>query len=543
MRDIFGRYSDTSLFRSGLGRLGRCIVHAIAVLAATTGLTGAAEPSTIRFAIAADPGSLNPLLAHADANSVEAQLARLSFLPFLDLDSAGRLVPVLLARVPTVENGDLSRDGRTIVYRLRADRRWWDGQPVTSADVVFTLDAIRDARNPVASRAGYDRITEARALDAHTVRLRLREAWAPAVTAFFGPGAAPQFVLPAHVLARERNLAQSPFNEHPMGNGPFRPVQWLRGDRLRYERTGNAGVQRLDIRVVPDAGANYTALLSGALDWNLVSPAQWRGIANRPELRFTRVPQALAVGLALNTAHPPLDDVRVRRALAMAIDRRSISEKLTFGRYPVLDTAQPLGSWARDASVHLPAFSPTDADRTLDAAGWHRGADGIRVRDGKRLALTYVQFPESQTGVRTAAFIERGLRDRGFDVTIKSVPNATLFLPRTGTLATGAYDLAYVPWPMGADPDDAFLLSCNGAGNVMKWCDSKVDALERAAVREPRRDARRALYARIERRVAESVPIVFLFGPAYTYAQRAALAGFAPSAFTPTANAERWMLR
>jgi peptide/nickel transport system substrate-binding protein len=168
----------------------------------------------------------------------------------------------------------------------------------------------------------------------------------------------------------------------------------------------------------------------------------------------------------------------------------------------------------------------------------------VRTKNGKRLALTYVQFPESQTGVRTAAFIERELHARGIDLTLKSVTNAKLFLPKSehGALASGDFDLAYVPWPMGADPDDSFLLSCTGAANVMKWCDAQVDALERRALIAPSQAERKTLYAAIERRVAAQVPIVYLFDPSYIYAYRTALRGFAPNAFNPTWNAVNWRL-
>jgi len=241
---------------------------------------------------------------------------------------------------------------------------------------------------------------------------------------------------------------------------------------------------------------------------------------------------------------PPLDDVRVRRAIAASIDRQAISDKITFKRYPVVDTAQPLGSWARDPSVHLPAYDPATAVRLFDAAGWLRGADGVRVKNGKRLALTYVQFPESQTGVRAAAFIERALHARGIELTLKSVTNAKLFLPKAegGALATGAFDLAYVPWPMGADPDDSFLLTCDAPANVMRWCDPQVDALERRALVAPSQADRTSLYSAIEHRVAAAVPIVYLFDPSYIYAYRTALRGFAPHAFNPTWNAADWRL-
>jgi peptide/nickel transport system substrate-binding protein len=234
----------------------------------------------------------------------------------------------------------------------------------------------------------------------------------------------------------------------------------------------------------------------------------------------------------------------VRRALAASIDRESISRKLTFGRYPVVDTAQPIGSWARDPAVREPGYDPAAADRLFDAAGWKRGADGTRARNGVPLALTYVQFPESQTGVRVATVVQSELAARGLRVTIKSLSNVQLFLPRAqgGVLATGAFDLAYVPWQLGADPDDSFLFDCTGSANAMRWCDPGVEALERRALIAPTRDDRKHLYSQIEHRVAAAVPIVYLFDASYSYAYRTRLRNFYPNAFTTTWNAYQWRL-
>ena len=318
-------------------------------------------------------------------------------------------------------------------------------------------------------------------------------------------------------------------------------MSWQHGDRLIYEANpqywrGTPRVPRLVIRMLPDPGTNFTALQSGELDWNLLSPAQWTTVRTRGDLAFRFVPLALVAGIALNTAHPPLDDVRVRRALAAAIDRNAISAKLTFGRYPPIDTAQPLLSWAHDPSARLPRFDPAAADRALDAAGWRRGADGIRTKGGKRLALVYVQFPESQTGVRVAAFVERALRVRGVDVTIKSVSNAQLFLPAAqgGVLASGAFDLAYVPWPMGVDPDDSALLGCRGSQNIMRWCDPEVDALQQrsagraGARRTPPRSTPGSSSA--SPRPSRSS---YLFDPAYVYAVRPRLRRLRPERLQP----------
>jgi len=507
----------------------------------------------VRFDIAADPANLDPLFAHADAGNVEQQLAHLVFEPFYDLDAHGMAVPELLREIPSVANGELSSDGRTMIYHLRQTVRWSDGVPVTSRDVLFTLRAILDPRNPVGSHEGYELIDRAEALGPYAVRFHLSRAWAPALSTFFTYGTSPQYVLPEHVLAKQGSLGVAPFNAAPtVGDGPYTFVAWQRGDRLTYAANprywrGAPAVKRIDVRVVPNPETNLTFLQSGELDFNLIAPSQLATLAkSSPSLGYAYAPTALIAGIALNLAHPPLDDVRIRRALAMSIDRNGISAKITLGKYPVAQSDRPRFSFAYDASIAQPRYDVAAADRAFDAAGWPRGPGGLRRKNGKTLELTYVQFPETTTGVRAAALVQRELFERGIGITIKSISNAQLFLPARdgGALASGKFDLAYVPWAMGADPDDRFLLGCTGGlKNYMRYCDRVVDALEAGAAAEPDRRKRKAAYAAIDRRIARDVPIIYLFNPDYIYAHGARLRGFEPNAFVPTWNAYAWRVR
>jgi len=526
--------------------------------------------SIVTFSIAADPMTLNPLFLHQDASSVEQQLARLAFEPFIDLDERGRPVPALLSSIPARDNGGLSADGRTIVYHLRPSVRWSDGVPVTSDDVLFTLHAIVDPRNPVRSHEGYNLIDQFSAPDAHTVIFHLRHAWAPAVMTYFSYGFAPQFVLPAHILkAQMRGLSPSmssiplnqiPFNTAPtVGDGPYSFAAWHHGDNLTYVANqrywrGKPNIPQLNIRIVPDPQTNLVLLRSGQLDWNLIAPSQEAdvtgasGITVTPAMGIFRVPTSVIAGIVLNTKHSPLDDVRVRRAIAMSIDRDAISQKITLGAYPVTNMLQPQFSWAYNPAIKEPSFNTGDADRLLDQAGWRcnhvAGSDSgcVRSKSGKRLELTYVQFPETTTGVRVATVVQEELRARGFDITLKSISNAQLFLPRTGVLASGEFDLAYVPFTMGADPDDSSILACNGASNYMRWCNAKVGKLESLALTATSRSERKRYYTQIAGAVDQEVPLVFLFNAYYIYAYRGRLHNFMPNAFLPTWNAYNWKL-
>lgn len=503
----------------------------------------------VRFDLAADPRTLNPLFLAPDAASVEQQVARLVFEPFIDLDPKGRAVPVLLEAIPTRANGGLSADGLTIRYHLRAGVKWSDGRPVTSADVLFTLHAILDPRNPVRSHEGYDAIARVEAPDKRTVVFHLRRAWAPAVMTYFSDSFSPQFVLPAHVLRDQTPLAQAAFNAAPtVGDGPYRFVSWKRGEALRYVPNpfywrGKPSVAGLSVRTIPDPSTNLLLLQSGGVDWNLLAPAQLAVVRGDPGIRFLAVPTAVVAGLAFNTSRAPLNDVAVRRAFAMSIDRDAISRKIALGFYPVTNMIQPRFSWAFDPAVREPDYDPAGADRLFERAGWRRDSDGVRRRNGEPLHVTYVQFPESATGVRVATAVQAALRARGIDVTIKAVSNAQLFLPRSGVLAAGAFDLAYVPWTMGADPDDSSVLRCGAPSNYMRWCDPYVERLERAALSSTETGVRKRLYATIGRIVARQLPILYLFNADYVYAYRKRLKGFAPNAFVPTWNAYQWRLR
>jgi peptide/nickel transport system substrate-binding protein len=207
---------------------------------------------------------------------------------------------------------------------------------------------------------------------------------------------------------------------------------------------------------------------------------------------------------------------------------------------------QPQFSWAYDPSIEQPAYDPAAADALLDAAGWRRSAgSGMRQKNGQPLSLVYVQFPESMTGVRVATAVQAQLRARGIAVEVKSVSNAQLFLPssRGGTLASGQFDLAYVPFTMGSDPDDSSVLACRGPSNYMRYCNPQVDGLEKRALVSSSRLQRKMLYGRIARIVAADVPIVYLFNADYIYACRKQLSGFQPNAFLPTWNAAQWSLQ
>ena len=525
----------------------------LAVAAAVSGSCAArqgersAPADVIVFNISQDPHSLDPILARSDD---ERQIAHLAFDMLLDVDARGQQTPALATEIPSVANGGISRDGLTITYRLRRGVRWHDGAPFTSQDVWFTWRAILDPRNNVQSTRGYDEIAAIDTPDPHTAIVRLKRPWAPAVETLFTYGSAPMPIVPAHLLEHRGPLNQSAFNERPVGTGPYRLVRWARGQELDYAVNGayfrgRPRTPRVTVQVVPDTNTDLAMLRGGQLDWSLLSPAQRLSLTRAERLKFVYAPFAGFGALAFNCRDGAFfADVRARRLVASAIDRIKLSAGVTHGQYPITDTDQPHFSWAYDSAVRLPRYDPGNADRELDRMGWARGSNGMRSRNGRQLQLILAVFPESDTAMRTAVYVQEMLRLRGIDVAIKRVSLAQFYLPAAegGLLMSGRFDIAYFAWRSGEDPDDSDLVACGAPANYAGYCSAKVDALERAAMLGINRASRAVLYAAIQRMLADDLPYYYLYAPRYSYAARTGLRGLAPTPFSATWNSYEWLL-
>ena len=302
------------------GMSARSAALALAIAASCTACSrvATAPPHELRIADTSDPSSLNPLLAH-DQDTIGLDLLFVQTL--VGLDAENRLVPVLVTRVPSRANGDISPDGRTIVYRLRRDARFADGRPVTSADVAFTFHAIEDPRNPVLSEDAYRRVAALTTPDAHTVVVRLRAPWDAAVRELFAQSDFAFGILPAHAFASTA-LQGAPWEAHAFGSGPFRVTQWRRGERVVLEPnpyySPRPRLSRIELRMTPTFNAVLIGVRTGELDVGRVETAQ---VAEAPPgLHVVATALNGMDYLALQTAQAPTDDVAVRRAMALALD-------------------------------------------------------------------------------------------------------------------------------------------------------------------------------------------------------------------------------
>jgi len=442
---------------------------------------------------------------------------------FFIVNDKGQLEPDLAVEEPTLANGGISRDGLTIHYHLRRGVQWQDGQPFTARDAIFSWHAIMNPANNVLSRTGYDLITKMTAPDPYTLVVRLRRPYSPAIASFFSMSGVPMCLLPEHLLGGMHDINHAAYNRQPVGTGPFAVTSYDPGTGFtlvanpHYWR-GAPKLKEIRVMFVADENTRAVMMRSGEADLyydpaNRIVPE----LRTIPGTRVLRTPFNEFWYLSFNLSHPPLDDVRVRRAIAMAVDKNYVVNEILHGAALPAQSDQPAFSWAHDPTVRGPAYDPAAAARMLDAAGWTLGSDGYRHKDGKTLELSFAYSTNAGDAVRYAPVFQATMKQLGVAIDVKGYPDAIYYASKQagGILYNSHFDLAYEGWIAGVDPDDRTLWACdqrppNGFNSAL-LCDPRVDEQEDVATRSYDQRVRRAAYFRIQELLNQDLPAVFLY--------------------------------
>jgi peptide/nickel transport system substrate-binding protein len=496
------------------------------------------------------PNTLNPILS---THNIEAFVDDLLFLKLVTLDAQHRHVPQLAAEVPTLQNGDISKDGLTITYHLRKDAKWSDGRPVTSADVKYTWQQIMNPKNNVVSRHGFDMIRTLETPDPYTVVLHMKQVFPPMIDAFFGESDEPYDVLPAHALQNVADMNTAPFNGEPtVTDGPYRFARWIRGDRIVLTANdsyfGDAPkIKELDIKLISDENTTVAQMRTGEsqLAITLSGPA-YRALDNATNVTLQPVTAPFYDGLMFNLAHSPLDDKNVRVALAYATDRETIMRDNEFGYATVGSGDLSPFYWAFDPALKAQPYDPARARAMLDADGWKLGPGAVRVKNGQRLSLLYVYAQGSDIARNVVVQIQQMWKAVGVEVQPKTYPFAQLYAPAAngGIFYGGKFDVGFYAWISGGDPDDSSqwlstAIPPNG-NNVDRYISPQMDAAQRLALSTFDLAVRKRAYAQIQRLLVDDVPAIFLFYPKDRYAFVKPLQNFSPNGIGEAWNAADW---
>ncbi|MHB8151618.1 MAG: peptide ABC transporter substrate-binding protein [Vulcanimicrobiaceae bacterium] len=516
-----------------------------------TGQNPWTKPGVLRIAVQAEPKSLDPLLA---SDTTDNMITRLMFEPLISANAAGDPVPILVKTIPTRRNGGISNDGLTITYHLRKGITWSDGVPLTSADVKFTWQAIMNPNNDVISRHGYGNIASIDTPNPLTVIVHLKKRFSPFVNTFFAESDSPYTIVPKHILDKYPNVNQIPFNNEPVGAGPFRLAEWVKGDHLtlvpnKHFFLGAPKLKRIIIHFIPDENTSLTLLRTHNIDW-MFEPSYetYATLKTIPGIVVRHNNINGYEGMQINTAHPPLNNVLVRRALAYGIDKKELLQTLTFGEETMATEDLPNWMWAYNPHVTVYPYDPTKAQALLARAGWLPGPGGIRTKNGKRLSLLLVTNSSNATRYKEAQLIQRMLKHIGIAVQIKLFNTSLLFAPAGmgGILQKGTYDLALDGWFSGIDPDDSSNYECKnippGGYNYTRYCSKAMDAAQRDALSHYSRAARKVAYAKVEDLLSRDVPQIFFWWDRQAQAVNPDFKGFHPNPVTESWNAWQWSI-
>jgi peptide/nickel transport system substrate-binding protein len=523
-------------------------------LSVSTGGGAGTVPGELRVAIQRAPNTLNPILS---ANTTEGFLNRLSFDLLLSVDGrTKKVVPILATEVPTEANGGISKDGLTITYHLHEGVKWHDGEPFTSKDVKFTWQAMMNNANNVNARVGYEDVQSVDTPNDTTVAFHLKHKFAPFVNTVFAESDDPVCIIPEHLLAKYPNLNQVPFNQQPVGTGPFKVASWVRGDHIElvanddYFR-GKPKLRRVFVREIPDENTSLNALRSHDVDWIFeASPQLYKQLKTLPGITTILNDQPQTLGMQMNTSRTPLNDVRVRRAISYAVDKQSLVDKNTGGSAVVAWADQPPFSWAYEPNVTKYPHDVAKAKELLTQAGWSPGPDGMMRKNGQPLSLQLSYNVENATRKLVAVQIQSMMKETGIDVEIKAYP-ANLFFAtygQGGILTTGKYDLALSGWIAGFDPDDHSLFQSDqiprpghpDGVNYTRYQNKEMDAAQLEALGSYDEATRKKAYSTIQKLLARDVPEDYIWYPRQAQPINPAFKGFAPNPVNEAWNAFEW---
>lgn len=497
----------------------------LALLTACTGSSGGSAggrhpwtiPGTLRWADAEDIDNLNPLLS---TETLVNDLSSFTMGYFFVFNQRGDPVPSLCLEVPTKQNHLISPDGRTITFKLRHHVIWQDGYPFTSADVAFTVRTILDPKTNVLTRDGWDDIAQVRTPDKYTVVFRLKHPYAAFMNRYFTPVGNPA-ILPEHLLAG-KDVNHAAYNSLPVGLGPFRYVKWSRGNEVVMEAFdrwwgGKPKLRRVIFKVIPDVTTALTEVRTHELDAFVRVPTQQLEEARAiPDTRTVGYDTTSYGHIDFNLRNPALADLRVRRALAHAMNVREMWEKIDHRSGFLACTPVSHLSWAYDAHARCYRFDLRRAAALLDAAGWTMGRDGLRHKDGRTLDFVFAGNTGNPGLDARVLLVQRWFARIGVALTYKRYPTNQLFASYAGggIVATRKYDLTSYAWSLAPDPDLTNLIACSRISphgqNYMAYCDPAVDRLLADALLHYGRARRRADYIGVQQALSNDVPFVVL---------------------------------
>lgn len=499
-----------------LKRVTCCAAAAIAVLAIPQ-LSFAADPQrggTLIITTTPEPSIITNALSSAPTtNEVGTKI----FEGLFEYDSNLQPTPSL------AESWEVSQDGKTVTFNLRKGVEWHDGKPFTSADVAFSLQKVVREFHP-RGLSNLGPIVAIETPDEHTAVVKLEHPYPPMMKGLSGLEVP---MMPKHIF-EGTDIRNNPAVNKPIGTGPFKFAKWEKGNYIqldrneKYWREGRPYLDRVIFRFIADASTRSAALEKGEVHvatFGTINPVEMRRLADLPNIEIAEGGyEALApvMLMELNTKRAPLDDKRVRQAIAYAIDRNLITENIWYGfGKPAVG---PISSVFKAAGLYteegVRRYDVKDriaiANKLLDDAGHKRGSNGMRFK------IVHDVVPFGEDWRRMAEYVKQALGKVGIDVELRTNDAPTFMRQVYGSnydfwMASGWFIGMGDPtlgvqrqyWSKNIKPNVPYV-------NTVQYSNPEVDRLWEAAQTELDPQKRAGLFHDLQRQVVEDSPVIWI---------------------------------
>ncbi len=537
---------------------------------APTATAGPKRGGKVTMAVWQSPVTLNSLLG---TQTVMDEVNVFVMEGFTKVLPNGDRVANLAKEVPTVQNGGVSADGKTITYKLKDGLKFSDGNPLTCEDVKFTWQAWMTPGVGIVSTTGYDKISAVDCPDPNTVVIKFKEFYAPYLQLFIE-------ILPKHYAGDPKDMKNWAFNRKPLGSGPFKIDEWVADSHVTLSRNPNYRekdkpyLDQVVIRIVPSSEVAMQLLSSGEVDimWNNTE-ADFPQLEKMTGVKLSTPLQIGGERLFLNMAenkdpsdpqkpHLILSDVKVRQAIEYGINKQRIIDKLLYGKAKP-GTSELNAGYFNCTDLKPRGYDPEQAKKLLTEAGWVPGADGIRVAkgakvapDGTRLRLKYSTTSGNKLREDSQVLVVEDMKAIGVELFIENAPSSVVIGTWDGGSPRrhGNFDIIMYTTNAAIDPHSQMMnlfYSKNipseqnkGGVNYTRFSDPKVDAMLDQAGAEPDIAKRKALYCQVVQTGFETTNMIYLYQRLDLDSYRDRLLGWVENAWDNNGwNADSWSLK
>ena len=492
-----------------------------------------AKKNNVIIGMTQEPVNFNALL-YVNSGTEEVPEACV-FDALWDINAKGEFVPNLAARVPTLENGGISPDGMVWKIELKKGVKWQDGQPFTAKDVEFTYQTIVNPKVAIRSRSGFDLISEFKIIDDHNAEIILAKPFVPFAWAW-----QKMHIVPEHLLAKVPDINTATYNTNPIGTGPYKLVKRVAGSHMVYKRNpdyhrGAPAIETVFHKFVPDQTVLYTQFKTGEIDvlgLHGVPPERFEESRNLPGRDALKTPAPWVEFIYFNCGKPQFREKVVRQALYYTADKEKWIKDIYYGLPPrTLSYLHPT-HWAYNQRLEDPGYDPRRAAGMLEAAGWKKGSDGIRQKNGVKLQFSMSTTAGSKAREQAQALIQANWKEIGVAMEIKNMPASVVWGEYT---TKSQFDTLMVGWEptVGMDPD--YTARCHskqipvkyGTGsNYVQYENPAVDKLLEEGVLISDMQKRKAVYEKIQAILHDEVPFAPIFAYMFMYGKKSDLKGY-----------------